>query len=75
MKKQTSNRTRKTYLLLALALMVLVVANTVAADTSCLAWPQKDTTPASPALESTLIEKMVNEIDDLPWRPLISFFK
>lgn len=75
MKQQTSNRTHKTYLLLALMVLVLVVANRVAAGTKSTVAPIEKSGTSCTVIKTGIIERVVSEIEDLPWRPLVSFFK
>lgn len=71
MQKQTSNH--KACLLLALMVMVLVVANRVAAGTRCMIARTENTAISPKTYQPKLILQVNSEWEDLPWRPLISF--
>lgn len=73
MEKQTSNQ--NACLVLALMVLVLVVVNRVAAGTRCVITPAENTAIPSKTIQSELIGKVISELEDLPWSPLISFWK
>lgn len=56
----------------ALVLLILVIAKSVAAGTA-FAGPQKiNVAETGENTPGTAIKKVVSEIEDMPWRPLLS---
>lgn len=71
MKQQTSNQPYKTFFLVAVAVLVLVVAKTVVAGTQCAVISIEKTTSREAVVKGGILERVVSEIEDLPWQPLI----
>lgn len=59
----------------ALVLLILVIAKSVAAGTAFAA-PQKiNVAETEENTPGTAIKKVVSEIEDMPWRPLLFLFQ
>lgn len=72
-KSQISNaKAQRVTMLVALVLLILVIAKSVAAGTA-FARPQKSNVAETEEnTPGTAIKKVVSEIEDMPWRPLLS---
>lgn len=75
MTQQYSTKAQRITMLVALLLLILVVAKSVAAGTSYAVLEQTNVTTSEENTRGTMIKKMVSEIEDMPWRPVLSFLQ
>lgn len=75
MTQQYSTKAQRITMLVALLLLILVVGKSVAAGTSYAVLEQTNVTTSEENTRGTMIKKMVSEIEDMPWRPVLSFLQ
>lgn len=75
MTQQYSTKAQRITMLVALLLLILVVGKSVAAGTSYAVSEQTNVTTSEENTQGTMIKKMVSEIEDMPWRPVLSFLQ
>lgn len=75
MTQQYSTRAQRIIMLITLLVLILVIAKNVAAGTTCAVSQKTTVKENNEGIKEKMIKKVVAEIEDMPWRPVISFLR